>query len=344
MNNKFICMAPFSEISIDIDGNVNCCCMEYTKNYCWGNIFEQSFEEIWNGERAKEFRRDVIEGKYTYCNRNICSFGILESVEEPPSIEAPYPQFVNLAYDKTCNLMCKTCRDSIIKEDYSYEEWNEFIEKNYIPICKNAKEIFINSIGECLISKKSKILIKKLTETYPELEFNIMTNGTACNENNLTSLGLIGKLSCVQISINAATKKTYNKITRTGNFDVVMQNLRWLSEQKKKGIIPGIVMNFVVHSLNYKEMPAFVQLAKDLDLTVSFWEFQKWSDNTEMLKNYEKYTVFDRKHPEFKNLLKILKNPVFDYERCVFNNLFSNLRQEALAKKSALDSIKDFFK
>lgn len=331
MDKHLICMAPFTEVEIDEEGNINCCCMQYTNSYFFGNIFEQSFDEVWNGEKAKAFRQDVTDGKYTFCKREICNFGRIKPSYEKPDINAPYPKYVTIAYDRTCNLKCITCRDHIIRNPkLSAEELNKNIEKYYLPICKNADELVLNSIGECLISRHSRTLIKKMAETYPNLKFNIMTNGVVCNELVLKNLGLTGKLSTVQVSIHAATKETYNKIARTGNFDCVMKNLIWLSNELRKGNIYCVIMNFVVHSENYKEMAQFVELAKELDILVSFWEFQKWSDTTEMFRNYEKYAVFDRKHPQFRDLLKVLTNPVFDYEKCLFNNLFKKLRQEAL--------------
>lgn len=330
-SKKPFCMAPFSEVEIDENGFINCCCAQYTDYYTFGNIFEQSFDEIWNGEKAKAFRQDIIDGKYTHCHTDVCSFGRLKPRKTVPSLIARYPKYVTIAYDKTCNLMCATCRDHIIREcDFSEEELKENIEKYYMPICKNASELVLNSIGECLISKHSRMLIKRLAEEYPKLEFNIMTNGTVCNEIVLKNLGLIGRLSTIQVSIHAATKETYDKITRTGNFDSVMKNLKWLSEQKKKGVIPEVLINFVVHKLNYKEIPDFVKLAEKLDITAVFWEFQKWDLDTEMLNNYDEYAVFNREHPLYNDFLDVLKNPILGSKHCSLNSLFEELRKEAL--------------
>ncbi|MCR5260415.1 MAG: SPASM domain-containing protein [Candidatus Gastranaerophilales bacterium] len=334
MKKHRICMAPFTEVEISEEGNVNCCCSSYTNEYFFGNIYEDSFDEIWNGEKAKAFRQDIIDGKYTYCNRDICNFGRLRPVKYPPSIEAPYPRFVTIAYDRTCNLMCTTCRDHLIRQSkFSEEELNENVDKFYLPICQNAREVILNSIGECLISKHSRRLIKKAAEKYPNLKFNIMTNGVACNRIVMEQLGLMDKISTLQVSIHAATEETYNKITRTGNFKYVMKNLKWISEQHKKRIFPIVLINFVVHSLNYKEMIAFVQLAQELDVLASFWELQKWSGETEMLHDYEKYTVFDKNHPEYNDFLEILKDPIFrDSDHCVLNSLFKTLRKEAISQ------------
>lgn len=301
-NNKPICMAPFSEVEIDEYGNINCCCAQYTDCYSFGNIFEEGFEAVWNGERAKAFRRDVISGKYTYCHTDVCNFGRLKPRKTAPPLTANYPKYVTIAYDNTCNLMCATCRDHIIRGGYySEKELKENIEKYYVPVCKNAEELVLNSIGECLISKHSRQLIKEVAKKYPKLQFNIMTNGTVCNEIVLNHLGLMDRLSTIQVSIHAVTKETYDKITRTGNFDCVMKNLKWLSEEKKKGIIPEVLINFVAHKVNYKEMPEFVKLAEELDVTAVFWEFQNWGEEIEWFKNYDDYAIFNRENPLFED-------------------------------------------
>ena len=49
------CKHPFHTIQIQNTGEVYCCCCYWTNFYSFGNIFEKSFDEIWNGDKAKEF-------------------------------------------------------------------------------------------------------------------------------------------------------------------------------------------------------------------------------------------------------------------------------------------------
>ena len=70
--NKAICTFPFNSAQISMQGDVYVCCPPWCKNYTFGNIYEQNFDEIWNGERAKEFRRQFIKNEYKYCNLNLC--------------------------------------------------------------------------------------------------------------------------------------------------------------------------------------------------------------------------------------------------------------------------------
>ena len=60
----------FFEPFIFVTGHVIPCCAgneanrrEFQKGTALGNIFEQSFEEIWNGERYKHLRRDLRSGR-----------------------------------------------------------------------------------------------------------------------------------------------------------------------------------------------------------------------------------------------------------------------------------------
>lgn len=332
MEKKQICMAPFTEVEIDDLGNVNCCCKQYTNNYVFGNLFQGGFEAAWNSEKAKIFRQDILDGKYTWCNREVCNFGRMKAGKTKLSVEAPYPKYVTIGYDKTCNLMCTTCRDCIIRENkMSDEEIDSNINKYFLPICKNAKELVINSVGECFISKHSRNFIQKAVKKYPKIKFNIMTNGIVCNEVVLKHLGLLGHLACIQVSMHAATKKTYDSITRTGNFKYLMKNLECLSKLLKSGEIECVLLNFVVSSMNYKEMPAFVKLGEKFGFKVCFWELQNWNC-TEMLYRFEDFCVFHRENPEFKKLMKVLKNPIFDSKYCSLNSLFASLRQESLAQ------------
>jgi len=43
------------------DGNVLPCCRDAQGHHIMGNVFEQSFNEIWNGEKYRKFRRQISE-------------------------------------------------------------------------------------------------------------------------------------------------------------------------------------------------------------------------------------------------------------------------------------------
>jgi radical SAM protein with 4Fe4S-binding SPASM domain len=64
------------------------------------------------------------------------------------------------------------------------------------------------------------------------------------------------------ISLDGATKETYEKIRVGSNFDKVIENVKHLIRLKKekKAYFPEINFHFVAIKENYKEMPQFVEL------------------------------------------------------------------------------------
>ena len=65
-----ICLLPWFSLYITVDGNVRpCCSFGEGETLVLGNLFEQSFAEIWNGEKYRKLRQDAIDRKlnYTVC-------------------------------------------------------------------------------------------------------------------------------------------------------------------------------------------------------------------------------------------------------------------------------------
>ena len=60
---RFFCQKPWTDLnSFTVDGRMDVCCIATgpsQQRFALGNMFEQNFQEIWNGERAREFRRTV---------------------------------------------------------------------------------------------------------------------------------------------------------------------------------------------------------------------------------------------------------------------------------------------
>lgn len=49
------CSRPYEWLHVLADGRVISCCMNYALDQVWGNLFEQSLEEIWRGEKRKSY-------------------------------------------------------------------------------------------------------------------------------------------------------------------------------------------------------------------------------------------------------------------------------------------------
>lgn len=66
---KYLCLLLFFNAAIRADGSVfPCCKVEYKEYLNLGNLFENSFLDIWNSKKFISFREDFLAGKNSECN------------------------------------------------------------------------------------------------------------------------------------------------------------------------------------------------------------------------------------------------------------------------------------
>ncbi|HTU01804.1 MAG TPA: radical SAM protein, partial [Candidatus Sulfotelmatobacter sp.] len=67
------CVAPFFQVLVKPNGDVLFCPDGWIDDFVLGNVRQESFEDIWNGERARKFRQVLFaEKSFPACRR--CSF------------------------------------------------------------------------------------------------------------------------------------------------------------------------------------------------------------------------------------------------------------------------------
>lgn len=321
---RIICANPFDVIEIHPDGAAYVCCPNWTNNYSIGNIFEDSFDNIWNSQKAKDIREKMLKRDFSLCRCNTC-FQRLKFNYGKYKIFSKNPECVKFCYDGTCNYSCITCRDNIYCEGRKINNriGNGSMDAYFLQMLKGVKRVSFSGDGEPFVSRHYRSLIHSISDTYPNIKFDIHTNGSLCNEENCKELGILNKMSTVEVSIHASTPETYKKITRVGDFDNVMKNLKWLSKLKKEKIIKQLKLFFVVHKLNYQEMPEFAKLAHSLGAMVAFWGYRDWG--TEFCKKYDEMAIFEETHPEFEKFREIISQDIFKSSNCDLEPKFKKI-------------------
>lgn len=325
-SNYSICTFPFDTAQVTTNGDVYICCPPWCNFYSIGNIYEKSFDEIWNGEKARAFRRQFITGDYNICDTNLCVKECSQNII--PTEIVPKPKTFIFCYDMLCNVNCIFCRKSQPKQDLSFFDKN--MDSIIRDLLENAQNVVLSGVGEALFSPHSRKLIKRISELFPEIKFSLISNGICCDKQNLEELGIIDKLNSITISLHAAKKKTYNKLVKNGDFDRVIRNLNFLSELKKENKLERFIMNFVVNSYNYKEMVPYLKKAKKIGATVGFLELLKYEANKDI---YDELNISDERHPSYNRFVKILKNPVFRSRICTINDGMINLKPISIWKQ-----------
>lgn len=66
MSNQ-VCLLPWLQCFISVEGELSPCCATYTnESLSAGNVFEQSFETVWNGTKMQAIRRRFKSGRNPY--------------------------------------------------------------------------------------------------------------------------------------------------------------------------------------------------------------------------------------------------------------------------------------
>ena len=305
------CKVPFFTAEIFDNGDVYSCCPDYTKIGAIGNIYKQSWNEIWNSENAKKIRSYILNGNYSLCRLNYCNGNFFPLVHELQTLNTEVnfqeykPKIIKFSTDNSCNVMCTICRNKLhCNDDVEHTKFlDSKIESIFIPILKDVEIVNFTGSGDPFASKHFRKLIKRIAEVYPNIKFDLHTNGILCNEQNLTDLGIINRLSTVQISLHSATKETYNKIVKNGNWDKVENNIKFLNELKRKNLLNEIHLNFVITSVNYRDIPLFIDFCAKYNAKGFLWNYRDMLSN---VLDIDDTIITSPLHNEHSDFVKIM--------------------------------------
>lgn len=332
---NFVCGQAFKEIELKENGNITPCCPVWTNFYTFGNIFESNIEEIMNSIKAKEFRKSVINKTYQFCNTNRCigahsiSKEELERFCESDGTLKKFPETFSFGHDRCCNVQCVFCRDhNWMNSDEDVNKLNSLIDSHFLPLLKDTKLIKMLTSGELFASRHARTLVKSITKNYPNIKYNIVSNGILFDKHNCTELGLNGKLNQVTISVHSSSKATYNKLVRNGDYDRLWKNIHWLNSLKKSGELNKLDLVFTINHLNYHEIVDFAKQASDLDIEFKYFEYRK--EEGQFANLYDEAAVWLPNNKYHKKFIRLLKNPIFDSPLCHLSENMIELRNNSI--------------
>lgn len=141
--------------------------------------------------------------------------------------------------------------------------------KHYLP---TAKEMHLTGHGEPFVRPDTRELLINCKSL---IKFHIITNGLLLpkywekiKHRNFSSL---------LISVDAATKETYEKIRRGGRWEDLLKTLELVRQNRDK--FGSIMLNMTVMRSNYQEIPRFIDLAESCGFTACFHRvYGMWGD------------------------------------------------------------------
>ncbi|MBI3812641.1 MAG: radical SAM protein [Nitrospirae bacterium] len=175
------------------------------------------------------------------------------------------PRVVHIEPTVRCNLKCVHCDVTYwdrMCPDLTYEGFRHIIDQ-----MPDLNRVIMHGMGEPLLNKDIYRMIE-----YASKERNLKTimssNGIPIDEPNARKL-IANGLQVLAISVDGATKETYEKIRVRGNFDRLIRNIKRILELKKEmnSKTPWIYFSMVCMKDNIREFLKLIELAKELGVT-----------------------------------------------------------------------------
>lgn len=298
---KSYCPRPFDTVLIDKNGSCYLCECTAWLPQSVGNIQIQPLENIIVSNTAKILQNSIADGSYRYCNNKQCTFLLKErDLGWPSAVNDVKIKNIRLAIDESCNLFCPSCRNKQIfyKNGAELKKRIAIADKiiDYLKKQKDTINVHIGSDGDPFASLVYRYFIKN-TKTFEHLKFSIQTNGLLVKKMYEKNKELFNKLSILNVSIDGASKETYEKLRLGGKFEKILENLEFIKNIKNSFTFN---LHMVVQKDNWHEMPTMLDLAYKYDADrVYFNKIQNWNtaldfsqqqfiDNEEFKKIYSK--------------------------------------------------------
>src|SRR5215210_841529 len=322
---QFVCPLPFQRFDIGPNGDVLVCCGHWLPTSI-GNFMTNSVEDVLNSESAQKIRASMTDGSYKYCNHLECGSMAQETLPRREELKRARTRKavaeenyrlegvdeIMFAFDQTCNLSCPSCRTHRIVEKVSQSiEKARAVEEKLLPILPTARVLHINPAGEIFASKPSRRLLELIDDkTCPNLMLDIISNGTLFSEEEWKKFpGIHNKVRSIRVSIDAASKATFEKLRRGGNYEAFIQNMEFLRRLRIAGVLPQLKFSFTYQLDNFREMITFVQFCEDMH--ADFALFERLQNIAFSLEQYRERAVHYADHPLYMDFIDVIKNPIF---------------------------------
>ena len=321
-----ICTAPFQQLDV-LENSAHQCCASWLHQSA-GDLSAQPWREVWNSAPAQAIRASVLDGSYRYCSKTACPK--IQANTLPPAAELaasdPFwadviaagatrmergPAIVNLAYDRTCNLSCPSCRsERYAANDATRARYTRLQDEAILPMLQEAEVVFVTGSGDPFASKNFRNLMHALTpQAYPRLRFQIMTNAMLLTPAQWDAFpALHGRVKVLKISTDAATGPTHEKLRRGAHWPTMLENMTFAGQLAARGDVEYLDITYTVQHANFREMGDAVDLAKHIGASgIHFVRITNWGTFTP--DQYREKAVFLPGHPDHAGFLECMRDP-----------------------------------
>lgn len=325
------CYHPFNTITVDGLGDVYVCICQAWLPISVGKIWDfDSLEEIVQSPTAREIQSSIVDGSYRYCDHHTCSIIQEGELENKIDHRPDTVNWINFALDSSCNLTCPSCR----KEFIFINQGSEFDRRIKIVdhLTKLIKQhnhwikFSLSGDGDPFASLIYRHFLTKLDlGDRTDVEIEIITNGNLLKAHWHKLAGVHKQLVRTKISFDAGTKQTYDVTRRGGDWNKLIDSVKYLVQWKQKNYSNmAITANFVVQTANYQDMVAYVNICNQLGVDeILFQKIVDWGT----FNDFAAQAIWQKNHPDHNIFLNTLRDPVLCDPKINWTNLWDLINE-----------------
>jgi len=272
---RLVCYLPFHSITFSGGGRALAC--TYNQRAVYGTYPERSVRELWFGETGEKLRaylehNDLSFGcrhcEYFLVNRAFTGLKAQVFDKYPDTRRGQYPRVMEFDIINTCNLQCIMCNGDASSAIRREREKRPPVENRYDAGFVRQLEEFIPHLREAKFFGGEPFLIdlyydiwNRIIEINPAVEMFVLTNGTVLTDRVKDLLGR-GRFT-LGVSIDGASRETFERIRAGARFDRVMEHLEYFAAYSRRRKT-GLVISTTLMRENWEEVPRMLDLCNNL--------------------------------------------------------------------------------
>ena len=299
------CPRPFDTILIDKNGSCYACeCTSWLPQSI-GNLQIKTLDEIIDSKMHTHLQNSMTDGTYRFCNEHQCPYIISNTVEHITG--GTNIKHLRLAIDDSCNLRCPSCRKGLIfhKDGSTFRLGIRLADKinDWLYAYNKPIQVHIGSDGDPFASHVYRHFMEHTPER-DNIKYSILTNGLMFEDFHTKVPYVINNLQELGVSIDGASKETYEKLRLGGSWEKINQNLKCISELRKQHNF-RFILHFVVQKGNYHEMEKIVDLGEQYGADrVWLNKIEDWGT----MDDFKEHNIFDPTHDEHAQYQTLVNN------------------------------------
>ena len=331
MQMPVACTRPWDSLEIHEGGEVKVCC--WTKMSV-GNIQEQSLMDIWNGEPLQIMRRNMLAGNlermcrswcpalkekwFTSINLSSSHFNsphqrnkklLASEIKAKKTIIQSFPLNLRLFPTERCNIACVMCL-----QDHQNREWDrpvsEYGVDKLIPYLQTIQAVG----GEPLVSTDFRKFVADFSPVdHPDCRLQMLTNGLLLDNQFLDLMP--GRFSWVGVSVDGATKETFERIRVGASWETLLLRLQALADLKGRDF--EVTILFTVMRSNYHELIKIRDLANSFGFSLGVSPVHEFSHGEQIEQLEDVQTILNLLRQLQNSFARVLKitSAIYFYEK-----------------------------